>query len=93
MALLCGVDVGSRAVRAVVLRTGIKRTFTIERLLVQPVTIDPSGATARDEVVAAIRMVVDQLPPNIDEIHAALREAETAVRASQDSPGRASQRG
>ncbi|MBI2897106.1 MAG: pilus assembly protein PilM [Deltaproteobacteria bacterium] len=71
MAVLAGVDVGTRAVRAVVIRTGIKRTFTIERTIEVPCQMDPSGAIPREEVVKALGSVTSQLPPT-DGVYAAL---------------------
>lgn len=91
MALLCGVDVGARSIRAIVVRTGLKKAFTVEHASEQPLTQDPSGATPREEVVAALSAVMARLPSGLDSVYAALPGDQVVTRVV-DLPDAAARR-
>jgi Tfp pilus assembly PilM family ATPase len=80
MALLCGVDVGDRSIRAIVIRTGMKKGFLVERSVEQALVQGPSGVTPREEVVAALQTVMTRLPPGIDSVQAALPGDQVVTR-------------
>lgn len=91
MALLCGVDVGARSIRAIVVRTGLKKAFTVEQAIEQPLTQDPSGATPREEVVAALSGVMARLPQGLDSVVAAMPGDQVVTRVV-DLPDAAARR-
>lgn len=91
MALLCGVDVGARSIRAMVVRTGLKKGFVVERAVEQPLVQDPSGATPREEVVSALKSLMARLPAGLDAIHAAMPGDQVVTRVV-DLPDAAARR-
>ena len=91
MALLCGVDVGARSIRAIVVRTGLKRALAVERVVEQPLQQDPSGATPREEVISALKAVMTRLPQGLEYVYAAMPGDQIVTRVV-DLPDAAARR-